>query len=231
MKMTTIFTVIAIFSNHFLLQATDSLTIFRVHIEEANEWHSKTENIEDFLYQMTTFGNPLDEKDVVDFAVSEMKKQVAEHLKMEVLPMNTLKNGSGKRIIYTDYNYPNATKKRALTHETSKYYGQLNIRVDLNRRLEHRVKKNLWLWEDHTWHQDNKLSIYRPKVTLDLTIFDKNGEKIKKLHINYRSPETMRVLDVFTVKNEGVTKYKVYADDTKTTLNRMMKAAMQQMFE
>lgn len=230
MKMTTIFTVIAMFFSH-LTQATDSLTMFRVHIEEANNWYAQSDNPRDFLYQLTTFGNPLDEKDLVDFAVAEMKKQVAAHLEMEVLPMNTLKNGNGKRIIYNDYNYPNATKKRAITHQTSEYFGHLSIRVDLNRRLEQRVRKNLWLFEDYTWHQDNRLSIYRPKVTLDLTIFDKNGEKVKKLHLNYRSPETMRVLDVFTVKDEGVTKYKVYAEDTKTTLNQLMKAAMQQLFE
>lgn len=230
MKMTAIFTVIAMLFSH-LLQATDSLTIYRVHIEEANDWYSKTDDFGEFLYQLTSYGNPLDEKEFLDFAVAEMKTQIESNLEMMVLPMNTLKNGNGKPIIYDDYNYPNATKKRAITHQTSEYFGELRIRVDLNQRLKQRFRRNRWLFNKHEWHQDNRLTTYRPKVTLELAIFDKNGERVKKLRTNYQSPETMRVLDVFTVKTEGVTKYRVYAEDTKTTLNDMVKAAIQQMFE
>ncbi len=138
-----------------------------------------TENLEAFLQGK----NPLVEG-IIDETYEKLATQIKDSTKFEFLPVETLRETDGREILYTARGYPMGSKKRAITHRTSKYYSF--IQIDVWMRSGNSTNAKLGSF------QSEKMKI-RPSVRIDMKVFDEQGNRVGKYNVVAKTKEEIVV--------------------------------------
>lgn len=165
-----------------LAQDQVPLTVFFYNLDIDPDFQAELREPDEIIEDLSEFlqgKNPLKEG-VIDHTYDKLAAHIENRTKFKFLPIETLRKTDGRVIFYTARGYPMGSKKRAVTHNTSPYYGFIQINVIA--RSGSTSSSSLGLL-----HSEKKK--FEPGVRITLKIFDKRGKRVGNYDVVARSEE------------------------------------------
>ena len=173
-----IFTLLSFLTTSLVSSAQDQvpMTVFCYSLHIDSDFQAGLGDLEEIAEDIEPFfrgKHPLKEG-IIDETYHKLASHITEATEFEFLPIETLEQTDGKYIFYTPRGYPMGSKRRALTHQTSEYYGQ--IQVDVIGRTVSDTYARLGSFR----REKRRL---RPRVRITMKVFDEKGVRVDKYDV------------------------------------------------
>ncbi|MEA3316520.1 MAG: hypothetical protein U9R54_01020 [Bacteroidota bacterium] len=169
MKKLLLFSIISIFTINISLSqniTNKQFSLFNYELEISDEFRQETSILSSFINSIETYKNPGDDQlkaILIHNIYYSIKETLERKLEIAILPVNSFQN----EINYNDYAYPKASIRKALRKGYSKFYFKVNVKIES--LTEEKRESNPKLFEEING------SVTIPQVTIDITIFNKDG--------------------------------------------------------
>ena len=168
-KVVTLFSFLAV-SLISSAQEQMPLTVFSYSLHLGSGFRAKLGDADEVMENVRSYFRGIDplKEGIIDETYDKLVAHIEESTKFKVLPVDTLRYTDGKLIFYTPRGYPMGSKRRAITHQTSQYYGLIQIDVAGRTRGSY-SKLGPFQWEKTT---------IKPRVCITMKVFDEKGNRV-----------------------------------------------------